>query len=589
MQDSIERRNSHMNKIYKNVKRTIKIASWPFLLSFIGSIIAATANMGIMLLISSIISNLTNQALNNAFDMQALINLFYIFLMTLPVYFIGMMCSLTGGMKATQNFRQTIMDSSMKHHEQYVKDGHSASIMAVMTSDTYKIEDFFYQLLNYGIMHPIVHGIIALTLLITQNLVLATVSVIIGVITVFISSRFSTKVQEADAQSRLLMETSTKTLSEIIANDDMIRMLNIKEEVLEEYFEENTKYSNKLTEAQVLKTKISTFNNVITVLSRTIFLAYGIYLFTLGSLNFGIIFILIPLQGSVSRFFSSLSSSYNILVEVSNASERAFDIIDLPKEDERSNKSDLVYTQEDTIISLSHVNFAYPNTKPLFHDLNIDIQKNSTVAFVGESGSGKSTIFQLLLGFFEINKGTLKIGNDDVSEHSLKSIREHFVYIEQSAPLFNKTIKENIRLGSKHNPSDEDIIEAAKKANIHDFIMTLENGYNTEVSASENMLSGGQRQRIVIARAFMSDAPIIVMDEPTSALDNESELHIQNALDTLKGERTVLIAAHRLSTIEDADKIYVLKDGVIIEEGTHTQLINNKDYYYKLNKTQEAL
>lgn len=576
------------SKILSNVKRTISIGSWPFLISLLGSIIAATANMGILLLVNYMITEITNQAMLQQFNIQALLNLFYMFLLVLPLYLIGMLLSVYGGMHATKNYRQKIMDSSMKHHEQYVKDGHSASIMAVMTNDTYKIEDFFYQLLNYGIIHPIVQGLIAIFLLFQQSFLLAIVSLVIGALTVLVSTRFSKKVQKADEDSRVLMETATKSLSELIANDDMIRMLNIKETLTDSYYDDTLNYAHKFTEAQVLKDQIATFNNAITVISRTIFLAIGIYLFTQGSLNFGIIFILIPLQASVSQFFSSLSTTYNTLVEVSNASERAFDIIDTPKEDERSDKDDLVYNNSNPIISFEHVDFAYPNADQLFKDLNFTIDNHSTVAFVGESGSGKSTIFQLLLGFFEANKGSIKIGNEDIYHKSLKSLRNQLVYIEQAAPLFNKTIKENIALGSHREVNDQDIMEAAKKANIHEFIMSLENGYDTLISTSANMISGGQRQRLAIARAFMSDAPIIVMDEPTSALDNESELHIQEALERLKGEKTVLIAAHRLSTIEDADKIFVLQKGRIVEEGNHQQLLDAQGYYASLNNAQEA-
>lgn len=575
-----------MNKLYNNLKRTISIASWPFALSIIGSIISALSNMVILLLVSAVISEITNQAITQQYDLQSLLNLVYVFILLLPFYFIGMLLSLTGGMKSIKNFRQAIIDSSMRHHEKFIKDGHSASIMAVLTNDTYRIEDFFFQYLNYGIVQPTVHGIIAIILLLTQSTTLALISIVIGIVTVIISTRYSKRVQEADEQSRILMETSTKRLSELIANDDMIRMLNIKDKVSETYHTENTAYSQKVTEGQLLKEKINSFNSIFTVISRTIFLAIGIYLYTQGSLEFGIIFILIPLQASVSQFFTSLSTNYNALTEVSNAAQRCFDIIDTEHEQSRYSLSKLTYDQNNPIISFNDVSFSYPQSEQLFTNLNFDIQKNSTVAFVGESGSGKSTIFQLLLGYFEIESGQINIGHHNTYNHSLQSVREHIVYIEQSAPLFNKSIRENIALGTCTDATDDQIVEAAQKANIHDFIMSLEEGYDTPISSSLNMISGGQRQRIAIARAFMSDAPIIVMDEPTSALDTQSELHIQEALQRLKDEKTVLIAAHRLSTIEDADNIIVLEKGKIIEQGTHEQLLDNRNYYYNLTKTQ---
>ncbi len=183
-----------------------------------------------------------------------------------------------------------------------------------------------------------------------------------------------------------------------------------------------------------------------------------------------------------------------------------------------------------------------------------------------------------------VDSGEILIDNINYKECNLNSWREKIIYIQQESPLFNKTIRENIELGTNNinkKATDEEIIKASKDANIHDFIMSLPDGYNTMVREMAGNISGGQRQRIVIARAFMSDAPILIMDEPTSALDSESEILIQESLDILTKNKTVLIAAHRLSTIKDADKIIVLDKGNIVESGTHEELISLKGYYLR--------
>ena len=203
------------------------------------------------------------------------------------------------------------------------------------------------------------------------------------------------------------------------------------------------------------------------------------------------------------------------------------------------------------------------------------IHKGETVAFVGMSGGGKSTLINLIPRFYDVTEGEILVDNHNVKDFLTGSLRNQIGLVQQDNILFSDTVKENILLG-RPDLSDEEVIEAAKMANAHEFIMNLQDGYDTEVGERGVKLSGGQKQRLSIARIFLNDPPILILDEATSALDLESEAIIQEALDVLSKDRTTLIVAHRLSTITHADKIVVIENGEIVEMGTHQQLIDKK-------------
>ena len=233
-------------------------------------------------------------------------------------------------------------------------------------------------------------------------------------------------------------------------------------------------------------------------------------------------------------------------------------------------------------VAFNNVHFSYgKRTNKLFADLNLTIRPGEKVALVGRSGGGKTTITKLLLRFIDIDSGELLIDGQDITLARLKDVRSSLAYVPQEPSMFHRTIRENIRYG-RLDATDKDVIEAAKKAHAHEFISKLPEGYDTMVGERGVKLSGGQRQRIAIARAIIKDAPILVLDEATSALDSESEKLIQAALWELMSGRTAIVIAHRLSTIQKMDRIIVLDEGKIIEEGTHQQLLDKHGTYAKL-------
>ncbi|AFK87254.1 MULTISPECIES: ABC transporter ATP-binding protein [Thermoanaerobacterium] len=240
-------------------------------------------------------------------------------------------------------------------------------------------------------------------------------------------------------------------------------------------------------------------------------------------------------------------------------------------------------------IEFDNVTFSYDNKKEVLSGINLKIKHGETVAIVGPSGAGKTTLLSLIPRFYEIDAGSIKIDGIDIRDVKLSSLRENIGIVQQDVFLFSGTIKENISYG-KLDASDEEIINAAKAANAHDFIMELKDGYDTYIGERGVKLSGGQKQRISIARMFLKNPPILILDEATSSLDNKSESIIQQSIDNLSKNRTTLIIAHRLGTIRNAKRIIVLTENGIEEEGTHEELMNRKGVYYNLyNYQQENL
>nr|WP_284703776.1 ABC transporter ATP-binding protein [Clostridium swellfunianum] len=236
-------------------------------------------------------------------------------------------------------------------------------------------------------------------------------------------------------------------------------------------------------------------------------------------------------------------------------------------------------------ISFENVTFSYDNRNTVLNNINVNIEAGKTIAVVGPSGGGKTTFCSIIPRFYEVDNGAVKIDGIDIRDIKLKSLRNNIGIVQQDVYMFSGTIKENIAYG-KPGSTDEEIIEAAKKANAHEFIMGLEQGYNTYVGERGVKLSGGQKQRISIARVFLKNPPILILDEATSALDNESEKYIQNSLEDLAKNRTTVVIAHRLSTIRNADNILVLTEEGIQEEGTHDELLDKNGVYAGLYNMQ---
>lgn len=235
-------------------------------------------------------------------------------------------------------------------------------------------------------------------------------------------------------------------------------------------------------------------------------------------------------------------------------------------------------------IVLQDIHFSYIEDQPVLENFNLQIPAGKVTALVGPSGAGKSTLFNLLQGFYRPQSGQLWIGGKPIQEYSASELRSSIAHVPQETFLFSGTVRENLLI-ARPNITEKEMVEAAISAEIHDFILSLPKGYDTEIGENGIKLSGGQKQRVAIARAILKDAPILLLDEATSALDGETEYYVKEALDELMRGRTTIVIAHRLSTIQNADLIMVMDHGRIVQQGTHKELIKQRGLYQNLNAT----
>jgi subfamily B ATP-binding cassette protein MsbA len=265
------------------------------------------------------------------------------------------------------------------------------------------------------------------------------------------------------------------------------------------------------------------------------------------------------------------------------AGESVFGLID---EDEEHNDGKKQLKNAKGAIKFKNVCFGYSDNTTVLNNINLDIKSGETIALVGSTGSGKTTIIQLLAKFYSPNSGSISIDGTDISEFEVDSLRSQIAFVDQNVRLFNDTVKGNIALGQIDTMSDAQIQHAAKTSNAFEFIQELSCQFDTEIGEDGTKLSGGQRQRLAIARAIAKDSPILILDEATSALDSATEKQVQAAIDEMQKDRTTIIIAHRLSTVQKADRIIVLRRGEIIEQGSHQDLIDAKGEYASLYKHQ---
>ncbi|MGN1344094.1 MAG: ABC transporter ATP-binding protein [Traorella sp.] len=321
---------------------------------------------------------------------------------------------------------------------------------------------------------------------------------------------------------------------------------------------------------------------IMDLLNVVVLLAGGIYTYY-GWINFADF---VTYMLFINNFTSPIRKLINFVEQLENGVtgfERFCELLDQPIEQESENAHELENVQGH--IEFDHVSFNYEKGKEVLCDINLDIQPGKTIALVGPSGGGKTTICHLIPHFYPLDKGEIRIDGQSIKDITFESLRKNIGIVQQDVFLFTGTIKENIAYGNLE-ASDDEIIEAAKRANIHDYVMSLADGYDTQIGERGIKLSGGQKQRLSIARVFLKNPAILILDEATSALDNATEILIQDALDELCKGRTTIVVAHRLSTIKNADEIVVIEDHKVTERGTHEQLLANHGLYTRLYQAQ---
>ena len=308
--------------------------------------------------------------------------------------------------------------------------------------------------------------------------------------------------------------------------------------------------------------------------------------FSRGELLIGSLLVIILLSSEFFIPLRLLGSYFHIAMNGMAASDRMFGILDAEEIEKVTNTEKLKY--KDVFVKLRKVDFSYDGDRKVLNNINLDIKPGKLTAIVGESGSGKSTIASLILNSYKVTEGEVLLNEKNIEDISLENIYENITLVSTNSYIFNGTILDNLLMGRK-NISSEEIDEALKKARLYDFVYGLAKGLLTDVGQEGNALSGGQRQRLALARAILSDRGMIIFDEATSNIDVESEEFIWEAIYELSKEKTVLVISHRLANVKEADNIYVIRKGIIVESGNHEMLMRNKDYYYNMVNKQSEL
>ena len=397
---------------------------------------------------------------------------------------------------------------------------------------------------------------------------------------VIFAARQKRRMQKAFMETRVTTGEVNATLENSIAGMKVTKSFCNEKEELNKFNESNNVFKKARQAAYKVMADYFSGMNLFMDLLELIALVAGGYFTYLGEINLGDFAAYILY---VKMFIEPIKKLINFTEQYQNGMtgfERFMEIINEDVEKEVKNPVELKNIKGD--IEINNVSFTYEDKKQVLKNLDLSIEAGKTVALVGPSGGGKTTLCNLIPRFYDFEEGDIKIDGNSIKNVSLKSLRKNIGVVGQDVFLFTGTIKENI-LCAKPNASDEEIIAAAKKARIHDFIMSLPEAYDTYIGERGVKLSGGQKQRISICRVFLKNPPIIILDEATSALDNVTEREIQKSLEELSKDRTNLVVAHRLSTIKNADEIIVLTDRGIAERGTHEELISNGGIYSKLH------
>ncbi|MFJ8066560.1 ABC transporter ATP-binding protein [Psychrobacillus sp. NPDC096426] len=428
--------------------------------------------------------------------------------------------------------------------------------------------------------------LIAIGIMLTMNVKLTLVTLLAFPFYAFSVKYFFGRLRDLTRKRSQALAGVQSYLHERVQGMSIIKTFTLEKHEQKLFNKANGEFLDKAVDQTIWNAKAFAVVNTITDIAPLLVIAYAGYEAINGRLSVGT---MAAFVAYIERLYSPLRrlvNSSTTLTQSFASMDRVFELMD-EEYDIVDKKGASTLGNITGEVTFSNVSFKYEKDgNTILNNVDFHVKAGETVAFVGMSGGGKSTIISLIPRFYDVTDGSVRVDGHDIRDVTVESLRKHVGIVLQDNILFSDSVKSNILMGNP-NATDEEVIEAAKAANAHDFIMQLPEGYETKVGERGVKLSGGQKQRVAIARVFLKNPTILVLDEATSALDLESESLIQDSLERLASNRTTMIVAHRLSTITHADNIFVIEDGRVVESGNHAELMNQKNVYYNLFQIQQ--
>lgn len=510
---------------------------------------------------------------------------------TLGLYLLSAVCSFIQGwvltyisQKTCYEFRREIAQKIDRLPVGYFEKTSIGDTLSRITNDV----DTLGQSLNQGISQLITSSVTVigvLGMMIYINPIAALVAVCIVPVSLVLVKSIVKRSQKYFYRQQESLGAIDGMIEETFSGHAVVKAFNREQQTVEEFNKTNGTLYESAWRSQFLSGLMKPAMDFVGNLSYVCVAILGGVFASRGIITVGDIQALIQYVKNFTQPITQLAQVSNVLQQTAAAAERVFEFIEAPEEEIESPKARMADCTSD--VEFEHVRFGYDPEKPVIKDFTASVKEGQTVALVGPTGAGKTTTVKLLMRFYDVQGGFIRIGGHDLRDFSRDDVRSQFGVVLQDAWLFNGTIRENIRFGDL-TATDEQVEQAARMAFAHHFIETLPDGYDCVINEDASNISQGQRQLLTIARAFLANRRMLILDEATSSVDTRTEERIQKAMDGLMKGRTSFVIAHRLSTIKNADLILVIKDGDIVEQGTHEQLLAQKGFYADLYESQFA-
>ncbi len=485
--------------------------------------------------------------------------------------------------KTTYHLRKEISEKIKKLPMRYFDSNTTGETLSIITNDV----DTLQQSLNDSatqLVTSIVTVIGIFIMMCTINISLAILTaLVLPIASIFVMFVMKRSQKYFQRQQEHLASVDGE-IEEMLGGHNVVKAFNAEDKLLEEFQKENQKLYESGWKSQFLSGLMHPIMNFIGNLNYAIIAIVGAYFCSKGKITVGNIQSFIQYSKNFTQPIAQLAQVMNQIQSMIAAAERIFEFLEATEEEDKGN---LKVALDDIKgnIEFNHVRFGYTEDRVIIKDFNAKVKSGQKIAIVGPTGAGKTTMIKLLMRYYTVRQGEILIDGHNINEFKRSELRNIFGMVLQDTWLFNGTIMDNLRYG-KLDATDDEIIEAAKKAHVHHFIQTLPDAYHMILNEETNNVSGGQKQLLTIARAILADPKVMILDEATSNVDTRTEILIQQAMDELMKGRTSFIIAHRLSTIKNADLILVMKEGDIVEVGNHEELLEKKGFYADLYNSQ---